>query len=50
MADEFIALGLFLENGVYDSNRFLISEGNESLAWGNKLFNHYLDQATEFKL
>lgn len=50
LTDEFMALGLFLENGVYDSNRFLISEGDESLAWGNKLFNHYLEQATEFKL
>ncbi|MDO9045007.1 MAG: DUF1724 domain-containing protein [Methanobacteriaceae archaeon] len=50
MADDFIALGLFLENGVYDSNRFLISEGKESLNWGNRLFNHYLGQANEFKL
>lgn len=50
LADDFIALGLFLENGVYDSNRFLISEGKESVSWGNRLFNHYLKQATEFKL
>ena len=48
LADEFMALGLFLENGVYDSNRFLISEDNEALFWGNQLFNHYLDQATKF--
>jgi predicted transcriptional regulator len=50
LADEFMALGLFLDNGVYDSNRFLISEGKEAVSWGNKLFNHYLSQATEFKL
>lgn len=50
LADEFLALGLFLENGVYDSNRFLVSEGHEALSWGKLLFNHYLEQATEFKL
>jgi len=50
LADEFMALGLFLDNGVYDSNRFLISEGYDAVSWGNKLFNHYLAQATEFKL
>lgn len=50
LADEFMALGLFLENGVYDSNRFLISEGPDAVSWGNKLFNHYISQATEFKL
>lgn len=50
LADEFMALGLFLDNGVYDSNRFLISEGKEAVYWGNKLFNHYLSQAKEFKL
>lgn len=50
LADEFMALGLFLDNGVYDSNRFLISEGYDAVSWGNKLFNHYLSQATQFKL
>lgn len=50
LADEFMVLGLFLDNGVYDSNRFFISEGKEAVSWGNKLFNHYLSQASEFKL
>ncbi|MCK9151929.1 helix-turn-helix transcriptional regulator [Methanobacterium alcaliphilum] len=49
LADEFMAMGLFLDNGVYDSDRFLISEGHGALNWGKRLFNYYLKQAREFE-
>jgi predicted transcriptional regulator len=50
MTDEFLALGLFSVDGVYDSNRFFTGEGHEVLDWGQRLFNHYLKHATKLKL
>ena len=50
LADDFMAMGLFLDNGVYDSNRFLISNSEESIIWANELFKYYLDKAIQFKL
>lgn len=50
LADKFIAMGLFLDSGVYDSNRFLVGEEPQALTWGIRLFNHYLKQARQVKL
>ncbi|MCE7699144.1 MAG: DUF1724 domain-containing protein [Methanobacterium paludis] len=54
MGDNFISMGLFSTEGSYDVNVFLISEnedcdGEEAISWGNRLFNHYLRSAKEFK-
>ena len=50
LGDNFMALGLFSTNGAYDLNTFLVCEGKDAIFWGERLFNHYLQQATEFKL
>lgn len=50
LTDQFMALGLFSANGVYDPNKFLMGDGSKVLNWGNRLFNHYLKQAVRFKL
>jgi predicted transcriptional regulator len=50
IADEFIALGLFSVDGVYDSNQFFMGEGHEVLDWSQRLFKHYLKHATKLKL
>lgn len=50
VADNFFALGLFSTDGMYDLNKYLISEDEEAIEWGNRLFDHYLKQAEEVKL
>ncbi len=50
IGDDFVAMGLFLTEGGYDLNLFMISEGEESISWGNRLFNHYLVNAQEVEL
>jgi len=48
--DNFIALGLFSADGAYDLNISLISHGEEAISWGNRLFDHYLQQSTPVKI
>lgn len=48
--DNFIALGLFSADGAYDLNISLISHGEEAISWGNRLFDHYFQQATQVKM
>jgi predicted transcriptional regulator len=48
--DNFIALGLFSADGAYDLNISLISHGEEAISWGNRLFDHYLQQSTPVKM
>ena len=50
LGDKFIALGLFSANGDYDLNTFLISQSKAAIFWGERLFNHHLKFAKEFKL
>lgn len=50
LGDNFMALGLFSSDGAYDLNTFLLSESEEAMLWGDRLFNHHLELATEFKL
>ncbi|MCZ3365063.1 MULTISPECIES: helix-turn-helix transcriptional regulator [Methanobacterium] len=49
VTDNFILLNLpqVLKN---DSSSYLISETEESIEWGNKLFNYYLNQAEELNI
>ncbi|HML05281.1 MAG TPA: transcriptional regulator FilR1 domain-containing protein [Methanobacterium sp.] len=50
VTDKLMTLGLFLSNGMYDSNRLLVSDHNDSLAWANKLFEYYRQKAEKFEL
>ena len=50
MGNDFVALGLFSTEGVYDLNIFMISQANDAIVWGNNLFNYYLDNAEKFEL
>jgi len=50
ITDKFMTLGLFLPNGMYDSNKLLISDHKDSLTWANKLFNYYRQKAERFEL
>jgi predicted transcriptional regulator len=50
VADNFLALGLFSTDGIYDLHKYLISKDKEAIEWGNRLFNYYLEQAEEVKL
>lgn len=41
VSDIFFSLGLFFEDGVYDTSRLLMGHDMEALAWGDKLFQYY---------
>jgi len=49
VTDKFMMLGLFSVKEMYDSTKLLVSDDEDSIAWGNKLFEHYHKQATRFK-
>lgn len=48
ITDKFLSLGLFIEKGTYDITKNLISKHDDAIAWGNKLFEYYRNQAKEF--
>ncbi len=50
IADNFMSLGLFSTDGIYDSNQFLFAESKDALKWGNHLFKYYLEQSSPVKL
>jgi len=41
VADEFMAFGLFKEDGTFDQNRLLISDDLDAVKWANGLFDYY---------
>lgn len=41
VSDIFVSLGLFFEDGIYDTSRLLMGHDMEALAWGDKLFQYY---------
>lgn len=41
VSDIFVSLGLFFEDGIYDTSRLLMGHEMEALAWGDKLFQYY---------
>ncbi len=45
VTEEFFSMGLFLENGTYDSTLNLVSKDEKAITWGNRLFEYYLKDA-----
>ncbi|MEA1957449.1 MAG: transcriptional regulator FilR1 domain-containing protein, partial [Euryarchaeota archaeon] len=45
VTDSVFYLGLFAGNGLYDSNRALISDDKKALAWGRELHEYYRKKA-----
>ena len=42
VAENFLSIGLFSNEGLFDATINLISNDEEAIEWGNKLFNYYL--------
>jgi len=45
VTDACFCLGLFTLDGIYDITHDLVSTGNKSIHWGNKLFEYYRGKA-----
>ncbi|MCK9151235.1 helix-turn-helix transcriptional regulator [Methanobacterium alcaliphilum] len=45
ISEKFMSIGLFFENGEYDSTKLLMGQDNEILEWGNDLFAYHLQSA-----
>ena len=50
ITENFLAMGLFSTEGLYDATINLISYDADAIKWGNKLFNYYLNKAQKFDL
>ena len=50
VTDKFMTMGFFSINGMYDPNRNLVSNHGDALAWGNRLFEYYCQQANKVNL
>lgn len=50
VTDKAMTLGLFSKKGMYDSTKILVSDHEDALVWGNKLFKHYLKRAQKVDL
>lgn len=50
VAEDFLSLGLFSTEGIYDATINLVSYDNDAIKWGNKLFNYYLNKAKKINL
>ena len=50
VTDTFLSFSLFNKGGAFDTTKNLISENNDAITWGNKLFEHYRQQAEKFEL
>ncbi len=50
VTDNFLSFGLFIEKGAYDITKNLISEHNDAIIWGNKLFEYYRQKSEKFEL
>jgi len=50
VTNKYMFIGLFSVEGVFDLTKILISEDEEAITWGNRLFDYYLEQAVEVKL
>lgn len=50
VTDKYLSLGLFHEHGDYDNTKDLISDDNDAVAWGNRLFEYYRNQAEKLEL
>ncbi|MBI5459202.1 MAG: winged helix-turn-helix domain-containing protein [Methanobacterium sp.] len=50
VTNRYLSLGLFHENGNYDSTKDLVSDDHGAVVWGNQLFEYYRDQAQKLEL
>jgi predicted transcriptional regulator len=50
VTDYFMELGFFRPDGTYDWSNELLSYSEDSLSWGRKLFQYYVEQAELFVL
>ena len=50
VTENFLSLGLFSTEGLYDATMNLISYDVDAIEWGNKLFNYYLNRTRKFTL
>jgi Predicted transcriptional regulator len=47
VTDNSLALCLFSVDGIYDPNLILVSDGEDAVKWGNKLFEYYQKRSKE---
>jgi predicted transcriptional regulator len=45
VTDEFISLGLSLDDGTYDYSMDLVSDDRDAILWGEKLFEYYRERS-----
>ena len=50
VTDKALTLGLSSKKGMYDPVKLLVSDHDDALKWGNKLFDHYLKKARKVDL
>ncbi len=50
VTENFLSLGLFSTEGLYDATINLVSYDEDAVKWGRELFNYYLDKAQKFDL
>ncbi|MGB9938010.1 MAG: helix-turn-helix transcriptional regulator [Methanobacterium sp.] len=50
VTDNFLSIGLFLDDGIYDATMILINHEKEAIQWGDKLFNHFLKKSNKVSL
>jgi predicted transcriptional regulator len=46
ITDNFLSLGLFSENEIFDSKRDLVSSDPSSVKWGEDLFAYYMNKSS----
>ena len=45
VTNNFISFGLFIVDGIYDYSMDLVSDDKDAIAWGEKLFEYYLEKS-----
>lgn len=50
VTEEFVSMGLFSNEGLYDATMILVSYGEDAIGWGNELFNYYVNKAQRINL
>ncbi len=49
VTDVFFSISLFYKNGVFDSRKDLVSFDDSALAWGEELFNFYMERSQKIE-
>ncbi|MGB9978488.1 helix-turn-helix transcriptional regulator [Methanobacterium sp.] len=50
VTDNLMILGLFSTDGIYDPNLILVSDNEDAINWGNKLFDYYQKKSQKINL